>query len=80
MGIIRNVGVPRTEECKRKISKNHACVKGSLHPRAKLSEQNVIEIKQMLLLNKSQKFIAQKFDVGISTIGNIKRGNTWREV
>ena len=47
---------------------------------AKLSIDDVITIKQMLLDKALQRIIAKKFHVTPGTIGHIKHGRSWNEV
>lgn len=55
---------------------------GAGHPRpmAKLTNENVRQIKMMLLDGMSNQIIADKFSVDQSNISHIKRGFTWRHV
>lgn len=55
-------------------------LKGSLNPTAKLNENEVIEITEMLKNKKTLKFIAEKFKVGIHTISKIKTGQNWSQI
>jgi hypothetical protein len=63
-----------------KIAKGHGS-DNSLenNPRANLSLEEVAEIRRMLLIGFSQRFIANKFHVSRSAIAHIKAGNTWRQ-
>lgn len=49
-------------------------------PQAKLKEKEVIEIKKMLELKTSLVSIAKKYNVGISTIMDIKAKRTWKHL
>lgn len=52
--------------------------KGSNHPNSKLKDEDVLEIKYLLLnSNLSQSEIAYKFNITQSSICNINMGNKW---
>lgn len=51
---------------------------GENAPNAKLTLEQVIEIKRRLALGITSKRIADDFNVAPSTIGAIKRGTNWR--
>lgn len=51
--------------------------KGSAAGGTKLSEEQVIQIKSLILLGKKQKDIAFQFGVNNSTICDIAKGRTW---
>jgi len=53
---------------------------GTKNGNAKLTEIEVIVIKQMLEKGKSQALIAELFDVNKNAISNIKRNITWKHV
>lgn len=53
---------------------------GSKSPVAKLNEQSVKEIKQMLILGFKCSDIAKKFNVSYSTVDSIKHNRIWRHV
>lgn len=54
---------------------------GSKNGSAKLSEEDVVKIKHLLQTTKlTMKEIGQMFDVNVSTINNIKRNKSWKEV
>lgn len=73
-----NIGKKHTDETKEKMSNSHS--KGSKHHNAKLTESQVIEIKNMISQNYSNKIIATQFGVDPSTISDIKRGKIWRHI
>jgi hypothetical protein len=52
-------------------------LRGALHPRSKLSEAQVKEIRRMLIDGINHTEIAEKFPVGRSQIGNIACGLSW---
>lgn len=80
-----NKGRIVTEETKEKIRKAQ---KGKLRPQtsgdnspvAKLTSENVILIKQMLMKGYSQRKIAKEFNVSRNTITFIQKGKTWKNV
>lgn len=53
---------------------------GELNHEALLTEQQVIEIAELLQQNFHVKEIAQKYNVDISTISSIKNKKTWRHL
>jgi hypothetical protein len=53
---------------------------GSLHPLATLTEEEVVEIKRLILEGKSCAEIARNYGVGYSCITNIKYERSWRAV
>lgn len=55
-------------------------VKGSNHPRARLNEEEVEEIKLKLILSYPQKEIAKQFGVSPSCIHRISIGRNWSHV
>lgn len=54
--------------------------KGEDHFRSRLKVKDVLEIREMISRSENIKTIASKFNVGISTIADIKRGATWKHV
>lgn len=53
---------------------------GSAHPLAKLNEDDVSTIRQLLAQGTFQRDIAEMFGVSVSTISHIKTGTIWRHV
>ncbi len=54
---------------------------GELHPNSKLTRDQVIEIrKEIEIPHTSRAWLAERHGVSRSTIDNIVRGRTWREV
>ena len=53
---------------------------GESHPRAKLTERQVIEIKRRLASGEGNSEIARYYGVSTSTIGMIKTGRSWSHV
>jgi len=54
--------------------------KGEKHPKAKLTEKQVIEIKKLIKQGLSNVNIAKKFNTKAYTISNIKRGVRWSHI
>lgn len=54
--------------------------RGSMLPQAKLTEENVVEIKKLLSENVTGLAIAKKFNVGAMAISRIKNGKYWKHV
>lgn len=54
--------------------------KGIQNGRAKLNEENVLEIKKLLRSGLSYSKIAEKFGVGKTAISDIKNGKTWSHI
>jgi len=50
---------------------------GIKNSQSKLSESDVLEIKQLLLKKMKQKEIAELFRISVPTISNIKRNKNW---
>jgi group I intron endonuclease len=55
-------------------------VKGEIHPNSKLSEDDVVKIKELLLKRESQRKIAKMFGVTRNVITSIQKGKTWSHV
>ncbi len=53
---------------------------GELNGRAKLTEQDVMEIKKLLKLGHTQRDIGKRFGVYSSTISMINTGKLWRHL
>lgn len=53
---------------------------GQNNPSAKLSEQQVSEIKSLIRSGKSHAFIARLYQVGTSTISRINTGKCWGQI
>ncbi len=78
----------RSEETKKKTSntllsktpEERNILKGNLHPKAKLSEKDVIQIKLLLKEGKSFAQIAVLFNVSKSTISEIKQERNWKHI
>jgi len=58
----------------------HVSVKGETHGSAKLSAEDVISIKSLLLKGETNISIAKKFGVDRKTIYDIKTGKLWSHV
>lgn len=53
---------------------------GSNSPNPKLTEEKVKKIKQHIKDGKKYKYIAEEFDISMTTISNIKHGKLWSHV
>jgi len=63
---------------RQKISQNHADLNGESNPLHKLTYEQVLEIKKMLLRNIKPKEVHIEFpEVSLSTIYDIKSGRSW---
>lgn len=54
--------------------------KGSKHGTAKLTEEDVLEIRRLLTSNITPKVVAKQYGVCRATISGIKRGYKWKHV
>jgi hypothetical protein len=57
---------------------SHTKARGERHPRAKLTERDVRDIRQFLLEGDSLQMLADGFGVSKKTIVNIKHNRIWR--
>jgi len=76
-----NLGKHFSEKTKLKMSENHIDFKGENHPRHKLTEEQIIQIK--LLLKEdilTQQEIADMFGVSRSMISHIKNKRNWNHI
>ena len=64
---------------KDKVSKDRQA-KGETNGRAKLTEREVMKIKRLIKEGIRITDIASRFDVGITTISEIKAGRTWKHI
>jgi hypothetical protein len=64
----------------RKSKGRNAPTDGEKNPAAKLTEEDVREIRRLLPVVRSQEEIAKKFHVSIAQISNIKRGVSWSNI
>jgi len=53
---------------------------GEANPAARLTEEQVLEIKRLLARGAGYRFLAQRYGVTPQTIGRIARGEGWRHV
>jgi group I intron endonuclease len=75
-----NKGKSMSELQKLKISKTRRAAKisvGASNPKAKLNEQQVIQIIELLKKDVAQRDIASMFNIDTSTVSNIRVGKTW---
>jgi len=63
---------------KGRFTGNHS--RGSLNMNAKLTEDDVLEIKKLILKNITYRTICKKFNVSRGTIGRINTGGSWKHV
>ncbi len=54
--------------------------KGVNHPMSKLTEKQVSEIAELITLNESPKNIAEKYNITISVVYDIKNGHKWANI
>ena len=73
----RNKGKTYSEETKQKMKTKR---KTQFPPGAKLTTENVIEIKNLLSKNVLDKQIAKMFDISESTVYYIKTNRTWKNI
>lgn len=81
-------GKPRTEEVKAAISKSRAekfdlyseINRGSNNPNAKLNEEKVALINQLIINGKTDTEIAKLFSVSRKLISGIRRGTHWKHI
>lgn len=76
-GVKSNTGKIRTLSMRLKNSFNK---RGEKNPRAKLNENNVHEIKNLISKGLSNIDIAKLYKVGRAAINNIRLGKTWKHV
>lgn len=48
--------------------------------KGKLTESDVISIRAMFMDGVSYECISKKFGIGITAVGDIRRGRTWQRV
>jgi hypothetical protein len=59
---------------------DYGSLKGSLHGRASLDEEDVVTIRSLLVKGETVKAIAGRFGVSLPVVGEIRRGTSWRHV
>ena len=69
----------RKENNQDRTYKGRSC-KGSKRKNAKLTEENIIEIKDLLSKGFQQKEIAEKYNISKPIISDIKTGKRWKHV
>jgi group I intron endonuclease len=75
------LGKKHSQETKLKISLSKiGVITGSLHPRSKLTESDVIKIREKIMLGMKYIDIAKEFNVSKSTIGMINTRKVWRHI
>lgn len=68
------------DKAAKKRTLGFAAMKGEQHTQAKLTEAQVKEIKQRLLIGEKQRAIASLYGVRDSVISRIKTGKIWKNV
>lgn len=83
-GIRNDNSLDNLEWCTQSRNVSHAfeiglkiAAKGTRHGRCKLSENNVLEIRRLIVEGKNNKEIGNKFNVSKTHIGYIKSGKLW---
>lgn len=74
---IASKGRVYTEEAKKKISETHQGIK---HHNAKLTEEDVLQIKELIKNGLLQTTIGKMFNISTSIINNIKQGRGWKHI
>jgi group I intron endonuclease len=72
-----NYGMPLSDDVKLKLSLK---LRGENNPRAKLKEEDIIDIRNMLKEGKSLRNIAKLYNVSKTTIRDINIGKLWKHV
>lgn len=79
--------IENLEWCTAKQNTQHACKMGlrgkqygSYNPASKLTEAEVIKIKELLLDGYTRKKLAKQFNVKYQTIADIDRGTKWKHL
>ncbi len=74
------LGTPKdnTADMIKKRRTNFLFKRGGKHERAKLTESNVVQIREMALCGYSQSEIAIKFNVMVGTVSRIIRRKRWQ--
>ena len=70
-------GRSMSDESKEKMRKHHADFRGAKHPKAKLSESDVLLIIDMFMDGKTSKEIAEVFNVSKSCTDSIRSHKNW---
>jgi group I intron endonuclease len=74
------LGKKHTEKSREKIKNNHADFSGDKNGRAKLTWEEVEQIRKSYFEDKlTLKMLAEKYSRGISTIFHIIKNETWRK-
>lgn len=67
-------------DARKKGRMNYDNMFGENHPRAKLTDAKVVQIKNLIQAERPHAEIAEKFGVAYSVISNIKMGYLWAHV
>ncbi|MEB9013982.1 HNH endonuclease [Bacillus cereus] len=70
----------RTDNLKHAYATNLKSHVGERHPRATVTDSQVIEIKEMLQKGYTPKEIMEKYNVSKHTVSRIKTGVTWKHI
>ena len=74
------VGTPK-ENTRDMLDKNRRPVlRGERHPNAKLTNDQVSQIKQLRSENRPLKEIASQFNISFQTVSSITKGTTWNRI
>ena len=73
-----NKGVPVPQAVRDKIKSHAHRAPGAENPRAKLSEQDVVEIRHLLASGLPQADVALQYDIGQAQVCRIGRGQRWQ--
>lgn len=74
-------GKKHSEESRKKNSESHIGLQaGEKHPRSKLTEKDVLEIREAAHNGFSRAILAKQYNVGITAIDKIITRHTWRHI
>lgn len=68
------------ENVKDMFQKKRKIHEGINHPGAKLTNENIKEIRKLLREGKTQQYIADKYNISNGHVGSIKHRRTWKEI
>lgn len=69
-----------TEEVKKKMSDKRIELFNKGQRNSKINLEDIYEIKKLIAYNKPLKEIASKYNVGITTISEIKSNRSWKDI
>jgi len=64
----------------RDMAKRGRSTRGSKNPRAKLTEDRVIEIRQVLATGKTCREVGEQFNISRNAISAIRNGYSWKHI